>query len=118
MDDVFLTKMEAALLQLKEEIITTLTNNGESFTENAPSLAPKDEADAAADDIDRKMIEALGSAEMKRFKLIDNAIARIKTGKYGLCVKCGKRIPHDRLEAIPYALLCVDCKSEEERRNR
>jgi RNA polymerase-binding protein DksA len=118
MDDVFLTKMEGALLQLKEEIITTLTNNGESFMENAPSLEPKDEVDVAADDIDRKMLEALGAAEMKRFKLIDNAIARIKTGKYGLCVKCGKRIPQDRLEAIPYALLCVDCKSEEERRNR
>jgi RNA polymerase-binding protein DksA len=118
MEDAFLQRIEESLLQLKKEIITTLTNNGERFMESAPSLEPKDEVDVASDDIDRKMIEALGAAEMKRFKLIDNAIARIKTGKYGLCVKCGKRIPQDRLEAIPYALLCIDCKSEEERRNR
>jgi RNA polymerase-binding protein DksA len=118
MDEDFAKRMEASLLKLKEEIIATLTNNGQSFIESAPSLEPKDEVDIASDDIDRKVLEALGAAEMKRFKLIDNAIARLKTGKYGLCVKCGKRIPHDRLEAIPYALLCVDCKTAEERRSR
>jgi RNA polymerase-binding protein DksA len=118
MDDAFVERMEESLLKLKEEIIATLTSNGQSFMESAPSLEPKDEVDIASDDIDRKMIEALGAAEMKRFKLIENAIARIKNNKYGLCVKCGKRIPQDRLEAIPYALLCVDCKTDEERRNR
>lgn len=118
MDDVFLKKMEDDLLKLKAEIITSLANNGESFMESAPNLEPKDEVDIASDDIDRRLIEALGAAEMKRFKLIDNAIARIKTGKYGLCVKCGTRIPQSRLEAIPYAILCVECKSAEERRNR
>jgi RNA polymerase-binding protein DksA len=118
MDDAFLKKMEESLFDLKAEIIASLTNNGKSFMESAPNLEPKDEVDVASDDIDRKMIEALGAAEMKRFKLIDNAIARIKTGKYGLCVKCGKRIPQSRLEAIPYALLCIDCKAAEERRNR
>jgi RNA polymerase-binding protein DksA len=81
-------------------------------------MDPKDLADVASDDIDRKMIEAIGSQELKRLKLIDSALTRIKQGKYGLCVKCGKRIPSDRLEAIPYALMCIECKSEEERRNR
>jgi RNA polymerase-binding transcription factor DksA len=33
-------------------------------------------------------------------------------------MKCGKKIPHDRLEAIPYALMCIECKTAEERRNR
>jgi RNA polymerase-binding protein DksA len=64
------------------------------------------------------MIEAIGTQDLKRLKTIDSAITRIKQGKYGLCVKCGKRIPHDRLEAIPYALMCIDCKTTDERRNR
>ncbi|MDR2028346.1 MAG: TraR/DksA family transcriptional regulator, partial [Treponema sp.] len=51
-------------------------------------------------------------------KLIDSALTRIQQGKYGLCMKCGKRIPQDRLEAIPYALMCIECKTAEERRNR
>jgi RNA polymerase-binding transcription factor DksA len=59
-----------------------------------------------------------GTQDLKRLKLIDSAITRIQQGKYGLCMKCGKRIPTDRLEAIPYALMCIECKAEEERRNR
>jgi RNA polymerase-binding transcription factor DksA len=43
---------------------------------------------------------------------------RIEQGKYGLCLKCGKRIPQERLEAIPYAFLCINCKSDDERKNR
>jgi RNA polymerase-binding transcription factor DksA len=64
------------------------------------------------------MIEAIGSQDSKRLKRIDGALTRIKQGKYGLCIKCGKRIPQDRLEAIPYALMCVECQSADERRNR
>jgi RNA polymerase-binding transcription factor DksA len=45
-------------------------------------------------------------------------MTRIQQGKYGLCMKCGKRIPSERLEAIPYALMCIECKNAEERRNR
>jgi RNA polymerase-binding transcription factor DksA len=74
--------------------------------------------DTASDDIDRKMIEAIGSQELKRLKLIESALSRIQQGKYGLCIKCGKRIPQERLEAMPYALMCVECKTAEERRNR
>ncbi len=68
--------------------------------------------------MDRKMLETIGSKDMKRMKLIDSAITRIEQGKYGLCMKCGKKIPKERLEAIPYALLCIECQSADERRNR
>jgi RNA polymerase-binding protein DksA len=81
-------------------------------------MEPKDMVDIASDDIDRKMIEAIGAKELKRLKQIDAALTRIKQGKYGRCVKCGAAIPQDRLEAIPYALMCIKCKSVEERRNR
>jgi RNA polymerase-binding protein DksA len=110
--------MEQSLLGQKAEIIDNLVANNNDFKEIVEGMDPKDFADIASDDIDRKMIEALGSQELKRLKLIDSALTRIKQGKYGYCIKCEKRIPPDRLEAIPYALMCVECKSEEERRNR
>ncbi|MBQ1197775.1 MAG: TraR/DksA C4-type zinc finger protein, partial [Spirochaetaceae bacterium] len=56
--------------------------------------------------------------DLNRLKLIDSALSRIEQGKYGLCMKCGKKIPQARLEAIPYALMCIECKSADERRNR
>ncbi|MCL2174870.1 MAG: TraR/DksA family transcriptional regulator [Treponema sp.] len=118
MDQDFLGKMEAALNVLKNEIIDNLISSNEDFKEIMEGAEPKDLADIASDDIDRKMIEVIGTQELKRLKLIESAITRIKQGKYGHCIKCGKRIPQDRLVAIPYALMCIECKSEEERRNR
>jgi RNA polymerase-binding protein DksA len=117
-DHDFIEKMEQSLSELKAGIVENLIAGNQDFKEIVEGMDPKDLADIASDDIDRKMIEAIGSQELKRLKLIDSALTRIKQGKYGLCVKCGKRIPQDRLEAIPYALMCIDCKSEEERRNR
>ena len=114
----FAEKMEISLLEFKSEIVENLIANNKDFKEIVEGMDPKDLADIASDDIDRKMIEALGSQELSRLKLIDSALTRIKQGKYGICIKCNKRIPQKRLEAIPYALMCVECKSEEERRNR
>jgi RNA polymerase-binding protein DksA len=118
MEQIFSETMKKALADLKTEIISNLMVNNEDFKEIVEGMNPKDLADIASDDIDRKMIEALGSQDLKRLKLIDSALTRIEQGKYGLCMKCGKKIPKDRLEAIPYALLCIECKTDEERRNR
>ncbi|WP_010260207.1 TraR/DksA family transcriptional regulator [Treponema primitia] len=118
MDQELVARMEKSLTDLKMEIIANLVSSNEEFKEIVEGMDPKDLADIASDDIDRKMIEALGSQELKRLKVIDSALTRIQQGKYGLCVKCGKRIPQDRLEAIPYALMCIECKTAEERRNR
>jgi RNA polymerase-binding protein DksA len=114
----FVKKMEQSLQEQKSELIENLIANNKDFKEIVEGMDPKDFADIASDDVDRKMIEALGSQELKQLKLIDSALTRISQGKYGHCIKCEKRIPPDRLEAIPYALMCVECKSEEERRNR
>jgi RNA polymerase-binding protein DksA len=118
MDKKFLGRMEKSLTNLKSEIIANLVASNEDFKEIVEGMDPKDLADIASDDIDRKMIEAIGAQDLKRLKLIDSALTRIQQGKYGLCIKCGKRIPADRLEAIPYALMCIECKTAEERRNR
>jgi RNA polymerase-binding protein DksA len=118
MDQKLIARMEKSLTDLKMEIVANLMTSNEDFKEIVEGMDPKDLADIASDDIDRKMIEALGSQDLKRLKLIDSALTRVQQGKYGLCVKCGKRIPQERLEAIPYALMCIECKTAEERRNR
>ena len=114
----FITKMEKSLSDMKREIISNLVASNDDFREIMEAMDPKDLADVASDDIDRKMIEAMGSQELRRLGMIDSALTRIKQGKYGLCMKCGKKIPHERLEAIPYALMCIECKTAEEKRNR
>jgi len=117
-DNEFIEKMETSLLALKSEIVDNLITSNQDFKEIMEGMDSKDLADIASDDIDRKMIEAIGSQELKRLKLIESALTRIKQERYGHCIKCSKRIPQDRLIAIPYALMCIECKTEEERRNR
>jgi len=47
---------------------------------------------------------------------IGDALARMKKGTYGVCTPAGRRLPLERLEAIPWANVCVDCKARAERR--
>jgi DnaK suppressor protein len=118
MEKEFVEKMKTSLLDLKQEIIQNLISENSEFRSIVEAMDPKDLVDIAADDIDRKMIENLGVQDIKRLRLIDSALARVETGKYGYCMKCNKKIPHERLEAIPYALMCIECKTSDERRNR
>jgi DnaK suppressor protein len=43
---------------------------------------------------------------------IDEALDRIESGTYGRCVSCGNPIPDERLEAVPWAALCVPCSTK------
>jgi DnaK suppressor protein len=42
---------------------------------------------------------------------IEHTIDKIDKGTYGICDNCGKAIPEDRLEALPQANLCIECKA-------
>ena len=118
MDKAFKEKMRKSLASLKEQILKQLALENSEFQELIEDMKPKDLADIASDDIDRRILESLGSQEMRRLQWIESALGRVRDGHYGVCMSCGKKIPRERLEAIPYALLCIDCKSSDERRNR
>jgi RNA polymerase-binding protein DksA len=118
MEKAFKEKMRKSLFALKEQILKQLALENSEFQELVEDMKPKDLVDIASDDIDRRILESLGSAEMRRLQMIESALGRLRDGHYGVCMSCGKKIPKERLEAIPYSVLCIDCKSSEERRNR
>jgi DnaK suppressor protein len=43
---------------------------------------------------------------------VERAIAKMDAGTYGTCESCGKLIALERLEALPWAVLCIDCKQK------
>lgn len=49
---------------------------------------------------------------------VNEALERIENGTYGICEMCGLPIPEERLEALPYANLCISCKQKEEQAMR
>lgn len=72
-------------------------------------------ADHATEMFDRELDGSLGDNAEQIVREIDAALARLEDGSYGMCARCGKAIPEERLDAVPYAILCVDCKRLEER---
>ena len=48
-------------------------------------------------------------------KQVDEALHKIRQDSYGLCEACGEMIGERRLEALPFARLCIACQEEEER---
>lgn len=48
-----------------------------------------------------------------QIELINNALNKLAAGNYGICQCCGKQISLERLNALPYAELCIDCQQDE-----
>ena len=66
--------------------------------------------------VERERDLALSATARQTVEEIEKALTRIDRGNYGYCEMCGDRIAVARLEAIPWAELCIKCKSRGERR--
>jgi RNA polymerase-binding protein DksA len=72
-------------------------------------------ADHATETQDREQAFHMASREGKYLFYIEEALDRVRNGTFGVCKKCGKLIPKARLEAVPTAKMCIDCKTKQER---
>jgi len=67
--------------------------------------------DAAQDEISSQLAEV----ESRELKNIEYALERMREGVYGACQQCSENIPLARLQALPYASLCIRCQREAEK---
>ena len=72
-------------------------------------------ADSATATLNREIDYSLEENSGHVLTAIDEALERIESGTFGTCGRCGKPIAEERLDAIPYANRCIDCKRLEER---
>lgn len=68
-----------------------------------------DEAAEAVESVSREMTAATLERERKTLTEIESALIRLKKGQYGKCDRCSAEIPKARLDALPWARLCVHC---------
>jgi RNA polymerase-binding protein DksA len=73
-------------------------------------------ADTATETYDRELDYTLEENSERLLAEIDAALVRIENGTYGTCTNCGKQIPEERLEALPWTTLCIDCQRDREGR--
>lgn len=93
-------------------------NHTSSLLEESGDLSsgPGDHlADNATETFLRELDEGLEENAEHMVSEIDAALRRIEDGTYGTCVVCGGPIGEGRLEAVPYATLCIDDKRKQER---
>jgi len=100
-----LKQREELLSEAEHTINTKLGKEKESFP---------DPTDQAVAELDNNFLLRLRGREQKLLKKIDEAIARIDGGTYGVCESCGGSISAKRLEARPVTTLCIECKTQQE----
>jgi DnaK suppressor protein len=96
-------RVTAAIENLRNE------NPGSVEDETGDETQDQHLGDAATAMHDRELDYTLADNESQLLREIDAALRRIDEGTYGTCTNCGKPIAEERLEALPWASLCIDC---------
>ncbi|MHB8468546.1 MAG: TraR/DksA family transcriptional regulator [Gaiellaceae bacterium] len=94
------------------------TQHTESLDDETAEIAGASDnhlGDTASATLDREIDSTLEENSQRFLAQIDAALERIAAGTYGTCTKCGRPIAEPRLEATPWAPLCIDCQREAER---
>lgn len=89
--------------------------DGHSRAEHARELLLQDGDDATQRDAEREVDFARTDRDAVLLAEIDQALARLDAGHYGLCADCGEAIALARLQSAPQALRCVACENTHER---
>lgn len=104
-----------ALLKLKQVLVSRRSAiraalQGDLTALHELTLAQGELADVALDSAHEEVTSQMAEVESRELMKIDEAIARIGDGNYGACEGCSKPIPLARLQALPYAPLCIRCQ--------
>ncbi len=86
-----------------------------SLLKELSAQASGDVVDAALDSAQDEISSQLAEVESRELARIEVALERMREGQYGICEGCGVNIPLARLNALPYATLCIKCQREAER---
>ena len=103
------TRVANALENLHEQ------NSGSLEDETEEETYDNHLADSATATLNREIDYTLEENSEHVLSAIDEALKKIDDGTFGTCARCGRPIAAARLEAIPYASRCIDCKRLEER---
>ena len=109
--------LQQMLIRKRQEILKEIEGSlGQSLTEDQQRRleSARDVGDQALMDLDRELGISLMEMRNRRRQAIDEALTRLTEGTYGICAECGVEISERRLEAVPFAKLCVECQSREE----
>lgn len=105
-------EIKQILLKMREQILQDMDDL--RLREHAEHDEVGDDYDKASQERERELGIIISAQEKSRIIAIEDALRRIDEGTYGFCEECGEKISKQRLKAVPFATLCVSCKSRKE----
>lgn len=109
------TKKYSSYLSKLKEIRKTLLGDVEKTfktSQSEPTEPVADITDDATRAYTNQLMTSLGEQGWGKLKQVDEALEKIKNGKYGICATCDQPIPEARLDVLPFAEFCVECLSK------
>jgi len=110
-----LERMRQKLLAKRTELVSGVRESNRQSIQASEELI-QDIADQASTAYTKEFLLSIGDTERRLLQQVDDALQKIRRKNYGLCERCGEPIGEKRLEALPFAKLCIRCQEEEERR--
>ena len=108
-----INKLRQVLVRRREALCRVLAGDLSSLNE-LRDLSQGDVLDVAVETSRDEISSQLAEVESREIGQIDEALERMKDGSYGKCDGCNKPIPVARLQIIPYATECIECKRKSE----
>lgn len=109
-----LSSLRKILVRRRDALRSALSGDW-SMLQELRSQSKGDVVDFAIDAVQDEISSQLAEVESRELSYIDNALERMQAGGYGLCEHCSQSIPLARLQALPYATLCIRCQREAEK---
>ena len=114
MRKAFLKKARETLQEMRAQLLRSVQADLQQGRE-----ASKDEGmdtyDLASDARDREINLILTDRDRDKLQAIDDSLARIDDGTYGVCESCESDVAEGRLEALPFTRLCISCQADREK---
>lgn len=107
--DALREQLEAARAELVEQL--RLSSDGR---QSVTATTGQGETEHIVGEIEERVQAVLDDAAAARLAELDDALARMDDGTYGVCTRCGDAIDVARLEALPYVRYCIRCQRDDE----
>ena len=105
-------RLEGERKQLTEEMkqLKSTIRPADERREGSP-FGKREEEATESYELERRL--TLEKSIREQLAAVEHALQKFEDGTYGLCDSCGKPIPPERLEALPQAILCLNCKARQ-----
>ncbi|MBI4444643.1 MAG: TraR/DksA family transcriptional regulator [Acidobacteria bacterium] len=111
-----LNRFKKKLLEKQSELIDVVHKTENYGREADAEGEAMDIADKASSSYTKEFMFSKSNSDRQLLQMVAEALGRINEGSYGACLHCEEPVERKRLEAVPWARLCIKCQEMEEKK--